>query len=89
MTLTREELVKILNHELNIRDPQLVVLEYCNYIGMPDNNIKKITDFITKPSQEAIILVQQILPTALYYLKKKYNIIDIIDLKTNQIIKTF
>lgn len=89
MTLTREKLVKILNHELNVNAPQLVVLEYCNYIDMPEENIKRITEFITKPTQETVFLIQQVLPTALHYLKKKYNIIDIIDLKTNQIIKTF
>lgn len=89
MTLSREKLVKILNHELNVNAPQLVVLEYCNYIGMPEEDIKRITEFITKPTQETVFLIQQVLPTALHYLKKKYNIIDVIDLETNQIIKTF
>ena len=89
MTLTREKLVKILNNELNVNAPQLVVLEYCNYIDMSEENIKKITEFITKPTQEAVFLIQQVLPVALHYLKKKYNIVDIINLETNQIIKTF
>lgn len=86
--LTREELVKILNYELSVSAPQLIILEYCNYIGMPEENIKKITEFITKPTQETLFLIQQVLPTALQHLKKKYNIIDIIDIETNKTIKT-
>lgn len=86
--LTREELVKILNYELRVSAPQFIILEYCNYIGMPESNIRKISEFLRKPNPEAPILIRQVLPTALHHLKKKYNIIDIIDIKTNETIKT-
>ncbi len=86
--MNRDELIAIVEGRIGVSNPVEVILEYCNYVGMPKENINKIARFMSDLNNGTHLIIQRILPQAVLTLKSKYNIVDIIDIKTNQILKS-
>lgn len=79
--MDRERLVSILNNKENIQPYIELLIDYCIEHNKPIEETKTFVNFIAQTP-----FFSNCLKVAVDYYKNKLNIIEVIDLKTNNII---